>query len=336
MIFLSPSQFWALLAIPLLVLLFLWGRRRRRRLLAQFASPELLGRLIPPSRGWALAIRELLLLLALLFLVLALARPQWGHLTQNVQRQGLDLMLVTDASLSMKAQDIAPDRITRLRHEVGDFLEQAQGDRIGLVGFAGEAKLLCPLTVDYGALRLFVEEIDPQYFLQGTDIAAALERAEAALPQHDSRFQIVVLMSDGEEHDQRALEVAKRLAEKGITLYTIGIGSTTGVPIPLDNDGGELYKKDRRGEIVTTRLNESLMKEIARAGRGAYFHAGPEDFELRRVLDEIRDRERRQIDSRIYEQMVERYQIPLAIALLLLALEMMAPSALRRAERRKS
>jgi Ca-activated chloride channel family protein len=333
MIFYAPHFFWALLSIPLLGLLLLWSRHRRKKLLEQFAAPQLLSRLVPSSRGWATAIRELLLLSALFFLVIALARPQWGRLTQNVQRQGLDLMLVADVSLSMKARDIAPDRITRLRHEIGDFLEQAQGDRIGLVGFAAEAKLLCPLTIDYGALHLFVDELEPSEFLQGTDIASALERAEAALPQHESSYQIIILMSDGEEHDPRALEVAKRLAEKGITLYTIGIGSTSGVPIPLDGPGGLLYKKDRRGEIVTTRLNEELMRQIAQAGRGSYFHTGPDDFELRRVLEEIRDRERREIDSNLYEQMAERYQIPLAIALILLSLEMLSPSELRRRKR---
>lgn len=333
MIFHSPSQLWALTILPLLLLLFFWGRARRRKLLASFAAPTLLGRLLPDSRGWAAIIRELLLLFALLFLVLALARPQWGQLSQNVQRRGLDILLVADASLSMKAQDILPDRITRLRHEIGDFLEQSQGDRIGLVGFADEARLLCPLTHDYGALHLFLDELRPEEFAQGTDIAGALMRAEAAFPPHDSRYQVMILISDGEEHDPRAVEVAQKLAQKGITLYTIGIGSTAGVPIPLDGPGGQLYKKDRRGEIVTTRLNERLMQEIARIGKGSYYHAGPDDFELRNVLEEISDRERREIDSNVYEQMVERYQIPLAIALLLLSLEMVAPSALRRRTR---
>ena len=326
--FVSPVWFWALLALPLMAALQWRAQRRRKKLLESFAAPALLRRLAPETRLWALLLREGTLLLALLFLVLALVRPQWGTVARNVQRQGLDLMLVVDASRSMQAQDIAPSRMVRARHEIGAFLEGAEGDRIGLIGFAAESRTLCPLTADYGAVRLFVDELDPDEFAQGTDIAGALRRAAASMPEQNSRFQIVVLVSDGEEHDEEALGVARQLAARGITLYSVGIGSTAGVPIPLSSEGGARYKTDARGEVVTTRLNENLLREIAEAGGGKYYHAGPDDFELRRVLDDIRDRERRAIDSDLYEQMVERYQIPLAVALFLLALELVLPSAL--------
>jgi len=332
--FAAPQWFWVLLALPAVAGLFLWGRRRRRRLLESFAAPEVLPRLLPEPRPWAGLLREALLLAALFFLVLALVRPQWGTVSRNVQRRGLDIMLVVDVSRSMLAEDIAPSRMVRARHEIGAFLEDAEGDRVGLIGFAGEARTLCPLTVDYGAVRLFVDELDPDEFVQGTDVAGALERAGAAMPPQNSRYQIVVLVSDGEEHDARALEAAEALAKRGITLYAVGIGSAGGVPIPVGGPGAKRYKKDARGEVVTTRLNEALLSAIAEKGHGRYYHAGPDDFELRRVLDDIRDRERRAIDSDLYEQMVERYQIPLALALFFLALEALAPAASAARKRR--
>lgn len=331
--FAQPDFLWGVVALPFLALLFVAAWKRRSLKAERFASRPMLAHIARQANPWVRAIRLTLLLIAVLFLLIALSRPQWGRKLELVQRKGLDIMLVQDVSLSMLAQDIQPSRLIRSRHEISGFLENLQGDRIGLVAFSGEAQILCPLTLDYGAVRVFLEDLQPGWLLPGTDLGVAMEKAMQAFRGAGSsaKYQVMVLVTDGESHDPKVLDVAKKAAQQGITLYTVGIGSRDGVPIPIGNNGSSVkYKKDRHGNVVTTRLEEATLQQIASIGHGKYYYAGPGEFQLQKVLEDVADRERQEMEGTQLEQYQERYQWPLALALFFLILEALVPEVVRR------
>jgi len=233
----------------------------------------------------------------------------------------------------MLAQDIQPSRLIRSRHEISGFLEGLKGDRVGLVAFSGEARVLCPLTLDYAAVRIFLNDLEPGYLMPGTDIAAAMEKGIQAFQGGGSasKYQVMVLLTDGEEHDPKALQVAEKAATLGITIYTIGIGSRDGVPIPIpDGNGNTQYKKDKFGNIVTTRLDEATLQQIAAKTNGKYYYAGPGEFQLQKVLEDIASREKQNLKGQQLEQYQDRFQWPLSIAVFLLILEVLVADRARR------
>jgi len=322
--FAQPEYFWFLFFLPVLVGLYFYAWARKKKLSARFASIPMMQKIAAPASPGRRLFRMGIMLLVVALLITALARPQWGRKMELVERKGLDIVLLQDVSLSMLAQDVKPSRLVRSRHEISDFLSRLTGDRVALVAFAGEAQTLCPLTLDYSAARIFLNELSPDWLMPGTDIAAAMEEGMKAFERGKSarKYQIMVLLTDGEEHDQRAVEVAQKAADAGITVYTVGIGSREGVPIPLPGQNGtERYKKDQRGNLVTTRLDEKTLKRVALTGGGKYFYANPGDFELKKILGDIMDRERRELKGERVEQYQDRFQIPLVLAVLLLILD---------------
>ncbi len=320
----SIEYLWFLVSLPVVGGFFWYAWVKRTSVLKKFALAPTLKLIEPKASVSRQLLRIGLLLSTLLFLTLALVRPQWGKEMQLVKRKGLDLLLVQDVSLSMLAEDISPNRLTRAKHEISSFLENLRGDRVGLMAFAGESQLLCPLTLDYGALRLFLEDLSPFGIEPGTDLAGAMERALRVFESVEKRaakYQVMVVLSDGEEHDPKAMKIAQLAREKGINIYTVGIGSTEGVPIPLPSKSGQEYKKDRRGSIVTTKLEEKTLQAISQLTGGTYHHASSGSFQLERILKDLEDRERREIEGKVFEQYKERFQIPLAVAILLLFIE---------------
>jgi Ca-activated chloride channel family protein len=270
-------------------------------------------------------LKALLILLVAFFAVLALARPQFGTKMELMRRKGLDVVVAVDVSLSMYAEDIKPSRMARSKQEIGKFVERLAGDRVALVAFAGEAFLQCPLTSDYGAFKIFLDVLGPDLIpTPGTDIAGAIETSMKAYDPKDRKYRVLVLMTDGEDHSGRAERMAEEAAKEGIAIYTVGIGLPSGVPIPLkDEQGNVSYKKDRNGNIVTTKLDEVLLQKIALSTNGKYYHAEPGRFELEDVLREIQKMEKRELDSERLSQYEDRFQIPLGISLVLLVAEML-------------
>jgi len=322
--FAEPMFLWGLFTLPLWALLLFYAWRRRRKLAERFASASMLVRLAPPLAPWRGWLKGGLLIGALFFLCIALARPQWGRKLEVVERKGLDIVLLQDISLSMLATDIQPSRLVRSRHEVSAFLEALQGDRVALVAFSGEARTLVPLTLDNASLRLFLDEMRPGWLAPGTDIGAAMRQGMKVFAGAGGapEQQVMVLLTDGEEHNAQALQVAREAADAGIRIYTIGIGSRAGVPIPvMGADGSTSYKKDRAGNIVTTRLEESTLKEIASLTGGRYYYAGPGEFQLQKVLADIATLEKKKLASQNMDLYQERYALPLGFALLLLVVE---------------
>jgi len=315
---------WGLLSLPLFALLFIYAYHRRKKLAARFVSLSMLPKLSTSVSPWRRLAKVTLLLFAIAFLFVALARPQWGRKMEHIERRGLDLVLLQDISLSMLAEDVKPNRLTRSRHEISSFLESLSGDRVGLVAFSGEAQVMVPLTLDYGTVQMMLRELTPGWLMPGTNLEKAIRKGMDLYRNSGSagQYSVMILMSDGEELEAAAVNAAKEAAEMGIRIYTIGIGSREGVPIPVPSKNGEVaYKKDMQGNIVTTRLEDGTLQEIASATGGLYFYASPGEFQLQKVLTEIASLEKKEQASDRMENYQDRYQIFLGLAALLFLIE---------------
>ena len=322
--FAEPMFLWGLLTLPLFALLFAYAYHRRKKLAARFVSLSMLPKLSTSVSPWRRLAKVTLLLFAIAFLFVALARPQWGRKMEHIERRGLDLVLLQDISLSMLAEDVKPNRLTRSRHEISSFLESLSGDRVGLVAFSGEAQVMVPLTLDYGTVQMLLRELTPGWLMPGTNLEKAIRKGMDLYRNSGSagQYSVMILMSDGEELEAAAVNAAKEAAEMGIRIYTIGIGSREGVPIPVPSKNGEIaYKKDLQGNIVTTRLEDGTLQEIASATGGLYFYASPGEFQLQKVLTEIASLEKKEQASDRMENYQDRYQIFLGLAALLFLIE---------------
>ena len=322
--FAEPMFLWGLLSLPLFALLFIYAYHRRKKLAARFVSLSMLPKLSTSVSPWRRLAKVTLLLFAIAFLFVALARPQWGRKMEHIERRGLDLVLLQDISLSMLAEDVKPNRLTRSLHEISSFLESLSGDRVGLVAFSGEAQVMVPLTLDYGTVQMMLRELTPGWLMPGTNLEKAIRKGMDLYRNSGSagQYSVMILMSDGEELEAAAVNAAKEAAEMGIRIYTIGIGSREGVPIPVPSKNGEVaYKKDMQGNIVTTRLEDGTLQEIASATGGLYFYASPGEFQLQKVLTEIASLEKKEQASDRMENYQDRYQIFLGLAALLFLIE---------------
>ena len=322
--FAEPMFLWGLFTLPLFALLFVYAYHRRKKLAARFVSLSMLPKLSTSVSPWRRLAKVTILLFAIAFLFVALARPQWGRKMEHIERRGLDLVLLQDISLSMLAEDIKPNRLTRSRHEISAFLESLSGDRVGLVAFSGEAQVMVPLTLDYGTVQMMLKELTPGWLMPGTNLEKAIRKGMDLYKNSGSggQYSVMILMSDGEELEAAAVNAAKEAAEMGIRIYTIGIGSREGVPIPVPSKNGEVaYKKDMQGNIVTTRLEDGTLQEIASVTGGLYFYASPGEFQLQKVLTEIASLEKKEQASDRMENYQDRYQIFLGLAALLFLIE---------------
>ena len=328
----NPDGFWLLLLIPLLGAFFAWAFWRKAALLRRFAETEMLKRMVAGTSTARQVLKMGLLLLALLFLAFSLARPQWGTKMELMKRRGIDVVVAMDVSTSMFAEDIKPNRLARSKQEIQRFVEQLGGDRVALVAFAGDAFLQCPLTSDYGAFHIFLDVLDPNLIeTQGTDIGRAIETSMKSFDPRDRKYRVMLLLTDGEDHSGAAERAAEEAAKEGVMIYTVGIGLPSGVPIPVKDENGQVsYKKDMDGNIVTSRMDPDLLQRIAQKTGGKFYHAEPGHYELLDVLKEINGMEKREIDADRFTRFEDRFQIPLAIALILLVGEMLISDRRRR------
>jgi len=322
----SPHFFWLLLGVPLLVGLFIFVYQRKRAVLRKFASPELIVRLAPQDTQSRQIFKWVLLTLFYLFGVIALTRPQFGVKMELVERKGVDIMVALDISKSMLAEDVAPSRLERAKFEIARFIDLLKGDRVGLIVFAGESFVQCPLTLDYGAAKMFLASVNTDWVqFQGTDIADAIGQAVEGFKTKSNKSRVLIMLSDGEEHQGDAVEAAKKAAADNVKMYTVGLGSESGVPIPVSKDKTNVvYKKDNEGNLVMTRLNPLMLEKIAIAGNGKYFQAGT-SLDLVAIYSEIAKMEKNELGTdrlNIYE---EQYQVFLGIALLFVLLEFFIP-----------
>jgi Ca-activated chloride channel family protein len=257
-------------------------------------------------------------------LVLALANPQIGTRVEEIKREGVDLFIALDVSLSMKAEDLKPTRLDKAKLAIRNLIERLQGDRIGLIVFAGEAYTQFPLTTDYGAAFLFLDVVDTDVVpVPGTSIGTAIHRALESFPFEEPTTKVLVIITDGENTEGDAFEAAREAAEQGVLLYTIGMGSPAGSPIPLYGPSGRQvdFKRDRSGSVVVTRLDEVSLQKIAEMGGGSYFRATSTQDELTEIYHDIDDLEKTEFGATQFTDFEDRFQYFLAPAILLLLLE---------------
>jgi Ca-activated chloride channel homolog len=345
----SVDALWLLLALPIVIGLFLLSWQRRKRATEAFGSPSTVSRIIVGRSPGLRAARAVILVLGLVFLIVALARPQYASQTRMLRKRGVDIIVVLDFSKSMLARDVKPNRIDRAKAELTEFISKLGGDRIGIVAFAGET-MEFPMTVDYAAAALFFRELGPYDMpVGGTAIGRALTAAKRLFEQSNqekgesgkesSRAKVVILMTDGEDHEGDPLSAAKELADIGARVYTVGIGSRTGEPIPTYAEDGTWtgYLRDDKGNPIVTALtseNEKQLQEIASTTGGKYFRARPGSVGMDQIRQEMRRMKQSELRARRITIHEERYALVLLIAFLLIALEALLPEAWVRREKR--
>jgi Ca-activated chloride channel family protein len=313
----EPAVLWFLLALPLLALLILANDRRRQRRLEQLIAARLLPELTDPIARSRKFIKRLLFLGALGAFALALARPQFGSIEQNVEQHGRDIVLAIDTSKSMLSTDYPPNRLERAKLAAQDILDAMRGDRFGLIAFAGAAQVEAPLTVDYQTVLEAINQLDTKTVDRGgTDITAAIRSAELALGKSEGFYRAMVLLTDGEDLEEDAIAAAKEAASYGIRIFTVGIGTKEGSTIPVDPNGQELLQ-DRNGQPVRSHLDENRLREIAEKTGGFYVHL--ENGSTAQLIGNgLRKLSEGKVDERSTRTPIERYRWPLAFGLLLL------------------
>lgn len=328
-----PILLWALAGIPVVALLLVVAARRRRGALTGFVGPELEEALAPGFSWRRQLAKGLLRLLALALLVVAIAGPRFGSQLVKVEREGVDVVIALDTSLSMLAEDVAPNRLETAKREISDLIGGLQGDRVGLVAFAGEAVTLCPLTVDYDAAMMLARSIDVYTVSEpGSAIGDAIKVAVSMFESSEKGDRVVIIVTDGENTAGNLDEGIRAANEASVRVYSIGLGSPKGELIPERGTDGAVtgYKKDARGETVLSRLDEGALERIAAATRGKYLPATTEGLELKVLYDEISGMQRKLIKGEFVERKKERFWLPLAVALFALLLDTALGSRSRR------
>ena len=315
------NLFWI---IPILIFLIYFSAKARQKALSVFAHPDMLKKISMHVRTNAGKIKAILFLTAIAFLIITLMEPKFGSTKEIVNRIGRDVIVAVDVSKSMLADDIKPSRLERAKRAILDLLNVMEGDRIGLIAFAGAAFLQCPLTLDYGAAKMFINELNPSLISHGgTKISSAILKAISAFEGTEKKYRSLILITDGENLSGEPEEAAKIAKENGITIFCIGIGSPDGHPIQISTQNGEsYYLKDNKGEIVISKLDEKTLQNIALITGGAYARAVSSGIELDEIYTKrIKEMDAREIESQHHERMIHRYQWPLAIAVFLIILE---------------
>ncbi len=313
-----------LAAVPVLIVLAWFLRRVRRRAMDRFASPGMMARLAPQASSVKRTVKFLLLLSALILMIAGLANLQIGTRLEEVKQEGVDIFIAMDLSLSMKAEDIKPNRLEKAKLEIRNLIGRLGGDRIGLVVFAGEAYTQFPLTTDYSAANLFLDVLDVDAVaLPGTAIGSAIERALESFDFKEQTTKVIVVITDGENNEGDAIGAAEEAAGKGVLIYTIGMGSPAGAPIPLYASSGQQtdFKRDRVGNVVVSKLDEASLEKIAAIGNGKYFRGTTSQDELDAIYKDVSALQKKEFGVKQFTDYEDRFQWFLVPALLLLLAE---------------
>ncbi len=317
-----PHMFFAMTALPVLLLVWWLLARRRRRVLARFGDQDLLKQLMPDESATRRHLKLMLLLLACFFILLGMTNPRFGKKLEKVKKKGSDIVICLDISNSMRARDIRPDRLERAKMAIEKLIDRFENDQLGIVVFAGRAVTQLPLTPDYAGAKLYLQNISTDIIgIQGTAIGAALELAGESFNYKSKTKKFVILISDGENHEDDAMAAARNVAQKGVIIFTVGMGSPEGAPVPVQGEKGMEYKKAADGSTVVSRLNEEMLKQIAATGRGTYTRAGTADAGLDKIYREIGKQEKAEYEALSYAEYENLYPWLIGLGLLLLLAE---------------
>lgn len=319
----NSDYLYGLLLIPALLLLFILMLQWKKAALDKFGEKHVIHRLFPDAsrnRQW---VKFGLMALGMVFLIVAIANPQIGTKTEQVNREGVDVIIALDISNSMRAEDIKPNRLERSKRAIARLIDRMPNERIGIIVFAGHAYVQLPLTSDYAAAKLFLSSINTGLIpTQGTAIGAAIDLASRSYDKNDTKHKALIIITDGENHEDNAEKMAKKAAEEGLIIHTIGMGSPSGAPIPVYRGNTQVdHLKDNGGNTVITKLDEDMLQDIARNGNGVFVRASNSDDDIESILQEIGQMEKKNYGAKIFTNYEDRFQYLLAVALLLMIAE---------------
>ena len=317
----QPEYLYLLWSVLALYLFFRWAWNRKQKLIDRFAGGTLFGHLVSPRTLTYNRSRVFWWLAAWVLLTGALAQPRWGFQWDQLHQKGADVIVAIDVSNSMLATDIKPNRLERAKHKVTDLIRMLEGDRIGLVAFAGTSFVQCPLTLDYNAAEIFLSALGVDLIpVQGTALGHAIGTSVKAFSRKEKKSKALILITDGEDHSGLALSAAREAKAEGVKIFVIGIGNTEGVPIPAAGGG---FKKDEKGNMIMSRLNESLLRQIAETTGGSFVKSVTGDMDLEKIyLEEIRQKvESKDLKSNRRKRWQEQFQWFLVLGLVFLMVE---------------
>ncbi len=319
----SPIYFYLLFAIAFFVVLFVGVLIWKKRLQSKFADADLLHRLTPNSSVFKSVLKLIVLCLAIACISMALVNPKIGTKLETVKREGVDLVFAIDVSKSMLAEDIAPNRIEKSKQLVSQIINSLAGDRIGIIGYAGSAFPQVPITTDFSSARLFLNSMNTDMVSsQGTAITEAIELAKTYYNDEEQTNRVLFIVSDGEDHEGNVAELAQQAAEEGIRIFTIGVGTPNGGPIPIKSDGVlQYYKRDQNNERVVTQLNEETLIEIAEVGNGSYINGNDTSEVVDNVTEILNGMDKKTFEAKQFSDFKDQFQWFLAGALFLLVLD---------------
>ena len=315
-----------------LLLLIIWvkGERTHNKVWIKMTpdlKEKLFSRLDINLKYW----KNQLTIIGLVFLIFSAAGPQIGTRVAPIERKGVDLVFAVDVSESMNAQDIKPSRLEKAKFEISQIINQLNGDRIGIIVFAGSSHLYLPLTSDYEASQLFLDALDTKMIPnQGTDLSTALKTAMNVFNNEDDKFKVMVLVTDGEDHEGEAIELASTALNNGIITHAVGVGTVKGSLIPINNGSSNNYKRNKNGTLITSKLNENTLIELASAGGGIYSRFNNRDSKYKEIMSAIDNMEKRSIETHIYSEYEDRYQFFATISFLFLTAGLIMPTRKKR------
>ena len=319
--FANPNALFLYLLLLFAVGVYFYASYRRKSALRKYGDPELLSALMPEVSSHRPQIKFWLTFVAMCFMVLLIARPQFGSKVETVKRHGIETVIALDISNSMLAEDVAPSRLEKSKNIISRLVDSFEDDKVGLIVFAGDAFIQLPITSDFISAKMFLESINPGLITrQGTNIKAAIDMATRSFTPNEGVGKAIIIITDGENHEGGATEAAKAAAEKGMSVYVMGVGSLEGSPIPT---GSNDFRRDKEGNVIVTKLNEKMCQEIAAAGNGVYIRIDNTNNAQKILQKEIDKLAKADIETAVYSEYDEQFQAVAWIALVLLLLEML-------------
>jgi Ca-activated chloride channel family protein len=320
--FANSEYLYLLLALPLLILFFIINEYRKRKALRKLGDVSLVKKLLPDLSRFRPSVKFIIQILALSLAIIMLARPQFGSKIEEVKRQGVEVIIALDVSNSMLAEDIQPNRLERAKQAISRLVETLQNDKIGLIVFAGDAYTQIPVTTDYISAKMFLSTISPDMVpKQGTAIGSAIDLGIRSFSPGSGKSKAMIIITDGENHEDDPVTKAKEAAAAGIVIHTIGIGSIEGVPVPVSLTGKKDFLKDADGNTVITKLDENILKEIAIATNGKYVRANNSNIGLDEIFSYIKKLKKQELEGKMYTEYNDQFQIFAGAVLLLLLID---------------
>lgn len=323
-------QYWyILLIIPIFIIIEHFSTKFKNYKLKKFGNINLIKKHLLFENLNIRHIKWIFYYFGLLFLIISLLRPQFGTMVEQIHQKGIDIIVAVDVSDSMMAEDIKPNRLLKAKNEIKSLINLLKGDRIGIIVFSGSAHLMCPLTLDYTAAKMFVDAIDFNSVSRpGTSLAAAINTAIKTFDNKQTKHKTLILLTDGEDHEQDVLDATAKAKESGIIIHTVGIGSAFGVPIPVRDSQGNItkYKEDKSGGQVLTKLDSVLLQKIALETNGTYYNATPDEFEMEKIYTRIEKMDKKLLESKQNIRHNDIYQYFLIISVIFLIIETFLPS----------